>query len=123
MPAPCTILVADDNDDVRKLVALVLSRTGRVLEAADGEGALAVARLRRPDLAVLDVQMPGPDGIEVCRRLKADPTTAGMPIVILTADVASDARERALAAGADAFVTKPFRPAELLAFVRRLLPP
>jgi CheY-like chemotaxis protein len=123
MPAPCTILVADDNDDVRKLVALVLSRTGRVLEAADGEGALAVARLRRPDLAVLDVQMPGPDGIEVCRRLKADPTTAGMPIVILTAEGASDARERALAAGADAFVTKPFRPAELLALVRRLLPP
>ena len=117
------ILVADDNGDVRALVALVLAPAGRVLEAADGDAALALARLRRPDLAVLDVQMPGPSGIDVCRALKADPATAGMPVVILTAEGTPEVQERALAAGADAFVAKPFSPAALLALVRQLLPP
>jgi DNA-binding response OmpR family regulator len=120
MTALRMILHAADDDDVGALVALVLSRVRRVTEAADGEGALALARLRRPDLAVLDVQMPGPDGIEVCRRLKAGPVTARMPVEILTPDGASDVREEALAVGLDAFVSQPFRPAELLAMVRRL---
>src|SRR5690348_4531673 len=106
-----TILVADDNDEVRALVVLVLARVAVVVEAADGDQALFMARHLRPDLAVLDVQMPGPCGIDVCRALKADPRTATMPVVILTAADAPDVRERARAAGADAFVTKPFRPA------------
>ena len=92
-----------------------------MLEAADGQEALALARYWRPDLAVRAVQMAGPDGIDVCRALKADPTTAGMPVVILAAEGAPAVRERAAAAGADAYVTKPFLPTVLLTLARRLL--
>jgi two-component system response regulator ResD len=124
MPAPRTILVADDDDAVRHLVALTLARGAlMVVQAGDGAEALALARCLRPDLAVLDVLMPGPDGIAVCRALKADPATAAMPVVIVTAEAGPDARGRALAAGADAYLTKPFSPAALLALVRDLLPP
>jgi CheY-like chemotaxis protein len=123
MVADRTILVADDNDDVRELVMLVLARVAVVVEAADGDRALVLARHLRPDLVVLDVQMPGPDGIDVCRALKADPRTAAMPVVLLTARDAPAVRARARAAGADAYVTKPFRPTAFLALVRELLPP
>jgi CheY-like chemotaxis protein len=119
-----TVLVADDDDAVRGLIALALARGAlAVVQARDGDEALASARRVRPDLAVLDVQMPGHDGIEVCHALKADPATAGMPVVVLTAEAQPDVRERALAAGADAYLTKPFSPAALLALVRQLLPP
>jgi CheY-like chemotaxis protein len=111
MTAPRTVLVADDHAEVRLLVSLALARGAlAVVEAGDGDAALALARRVRPTLAVLDVQMPGPDGIEVCRALKADPRTAAAPVIILTA-------------GADAFVAKPFSPAALLALVQGLLPP
>jgi CheY-like chemotaxis protein len=124
MAAPRTVLVADDDDDVRGLVVLTLARGAlTVVEATDGAGALALARRLRPDLALLDVLMPGPDGIDVCRALKADPATAAMPVVVLTAEAQPDVRARAQAAGADAYLTKPFSPAALLALVRDLLPP
>jgi CheY-like chemotaxis protein len=115
-----TVLVADDDDGVRHLVALVFARGARaVAQAADGTEALVLVRRLRPALAVLDLVMPGPDGIAVCRALKGDPSTAGIPVVVLTAD--EGAVERARAAGADAFVTKPFSPGALLALARQLL--
>jgi CheY-like chemotaxis protein len=124
MTAPRTVLVADDHAEVRLLVSLALARGAlAVVEAGDGDAALALARRVRPTLAVLDVQMPGPDGIEVCRALKTDPRTAAAPVIILTAGAAPEVQERALAAGADAFVAKPFSPAALRALVRQLLPP
>jgi CheY-like chemotaxis protein len=117
-----TVLVGDD-DDVRGLVVLTLTRGAlTAVEAADGAEALVLARRRRPDLALLDVLMPGPDGIAVCRALKADPATAAMPVVVLTAEAQPGVRARAQAAGADAYLTKPFSPAALLDLVRRLLP-
>jgi CheY-like chemotaxis protein len=119
-----TVLIADDEEDIRGLVALTLARGAlTVVQAGDGDEALLLARCLRPDLALLDVLMPGLDGIEVCRTLKADPATAAMPVVVLTAEAVPDVRERARAAGADAYLTKPFSPAGLLELVRQLLPP
>jgi two-component system, OmpR family, response regulator ResD len=114
-----TVLVAADDDAVRGLIALALARGAlEVVRARDGDEALASARCVRPDLAVLAVLMPGPDGIAVCRALKA-----AMPVVVLTAEATPDVRARAQAAGVDAYLTKPSSPAALLALVRRLLPP
>jgi CheY-like chemotaxis protein len=94
-----------------------------VVQASDGDEALTLARGVRPALAVLDVQMPGSDGIAACHALKSDTLTAATAVVILTAEVGPEVRGRALAAGADAYLTKPFSPAALLALVRQLLPP
>jgi CheY-like chemotaxis protein len=124
MAALPTVLVADDDERVRDLLALMLTRAGFwVLEAEDGAEALDLAACARSCLAVLNLQMPNLDGIAVCRALKADPATAGMPIVILSAAIAPEMQGRARIAGADAYVTKPFSPAALLDVVRRLLPP
>jgi CheY-like chemotaxis protein len=124
MAAPRTVLVADDDDRVRYLLALTLTRGALwAVEAADGDEALALARRARPALAVLNLQMPGPGGLEVCRRLRADPATAAMPVVIVTGAYAPAVLARAAEARADAVVAKPFSPAALLALVRRLLPP
>ena len=121
---PGPILVADDDAAIRQLIALTFERGAlTVVQAASGDEALALARRVRPALAVLDVMMPGVDGIAVCRALKADPPTAATPVIILTAEAAPDVQERALAAGADAYLTKPFSPAALLALARRLLLP
>lgn len=110
-----TILLADDEEHLRLLVQTTLSDPEyRIIEAADGPSALELARTEHPDVVVLDWMMPGITGLEVARRLREDPLTAGIPIVMLTArsqekDLA-DARE----AGVRAFLTKPFSPLELL---------
>jgi two-component system phosphate regulon response regulator PhoB len=124
MDAPRTVLVADDDERVRALVVMALAR-GRftVVEAAAGDEALAVARRNPPDLAVLDLMMPGLNGVEVCRALRADPATAATRVIILTGMIGSAERDRALAAGADAYVTKPSSPVALLDLVRVLLLP
>jgi DNA-binding response OmpR family regulator len=103
------VLVADDEDDIRALVGLAVRRAGCTVatEVADGTQALTAARTDPPDLAVLDVSMPGATGLEVCTALRADRATAG--------DVA-----RGLAAGADAYLAKPFSVAGLVARVREL---
>ena len=125
-PRPITVLVADDSASLRALVRITLHSQGwEVVEAATAEAALAAARATPPpDLAVLDVNFgdTGPDGLAVCAELKADPATARIPIVILTAHDDPAERRRAEAAGADAFVGKPFGPLELTEGLRRLLP-
>ena len=109
-----SVLVADDDRDVQGLVVLCLERRGyRVLRASDGQEALALALREHPDLALLDVTMPKLDGCEVTRRLRAHAETAQMPVVLLTARVQDDDVERGLAAGATAYVRKPFSPEEL----------
>jgi CheY-like chemotaxis protein len=109
-----SVLVADDDRDVQGLVVFCLERRGyRVLRASDGEEALALALREQPDLALLDVTMPKLDGCEVTRRLRAHAETAEMPVVLLTARVQDDDVERGLAAGATAYVRKPFSPQEL----------
>ncbi len=117
-----TILVADDDDDIRALVTLRLQRLGfEVVAAADGEEALALARDRSPDLAILDVTMPGLTGLEVTRALGADEETKGIPVLLLTARVQDADLTAGLEAGASGYVRKPFEPAELRARIEGIL--
>ena len=118
-----TILVVDDEPPILELVRYTLEDEQiRVLEAADGVQALEVAHAARPDLILLDVQMPRLDGLEVCRRLRADTALGGTRIVMLTAAGQDADRARGLDAGADDYLTKPFSPLALFTLVRSLLP-
>jgi CheY-like chemotaxis protein len=103
------VLVADDDDDIRDLVAMHLRQAGyEVIAAADGDTGLELIRARRPDLVVLDVKMPGLGGYELTRRLKADPSTAEIPILLLSASVRQEEVQEGISAGADEFMAKPF---------------
>jgi two-component system cell cycle response regulator len=115
-------LVVDDTFHNVKLLEARLQIAGYDVDTAfGGEEALAKAAQRRPDIVLLDIMMPGMDGYEVCRRLRADPASASLPIVMVTAlDKPSD-RDEAMAAGADDFLTKPIDEAVLLPVMRRLL--
>ncbi len=116
------VLVADDDADIRDLVAFKLEQAGlEVVAVEDGQAALEQARARQPTLAVLDVSMPGLSGIDVCRMLRADPLTAGMLIIMLTARVQERDVEGGFSAGADDYVTKPFSPRELVSRIQALL--
>ncbi len=119
---PARILVADDEDDIRDLVCLAARKAGaaEITAVADGTAALAAARLAPPDLAVLDVSMPGATGLEVCAALRAEPTTAGISILLLSAGASLDDVARGLSAGADAYLAKPFSVAGLVAQIRSL---
>ncbi|HZP40310.1 MAG TPA: response regulator [Candidatus Binatia bacterium] len=117
-----TILVVEDEQDIRQLVRFHLEQEGyAVREAESGESALALAAAERPALVVLDLMLPGTDGLEVCRRLRAAEATRGVPIVMLTARAAEVDRVLGLELGADDYVTKPFSPRELVARVRAVL--
>jgi CheY-like chemotaxis protein len=118
-----TVMIADDEDSVVELVRVTLEdERVRVVAASDGVTAVALAEEIRPDLILLDVNMPGFDGIEVCRRLRADTGFARTPIVMLTAAAGPDDARRGLAAGASEYLTKPFSPVRLLTLVDALAP-
>ena len=98
-----TVVLVDDHDSQREIYELALSTAGFVVhEAASGERAIEMIRVRRPDVVVLDLAMPKLDGWEVCRRLKSDPETSGIPIVVVTAHIVPGVRESAEHAGCDA---------------------
>ncbi|HYN88556.1 MAG TPA: response regulator transcription factor [Ardenticatenaceae bacterium] len=114
-----TVLVVDDEAKITKLAQDYLQRGGfRVLTAADGTTALAVARHERPDLVVLDLNLPGMDGLDVCRALRRE---SDVPIIMLTARVEETDRLIGLELGADDYIAKPFSPRELVARVRAVL--
>jgi DNA-binding response OmpR family regulator len=118
------VLIADDQPNLRQLVRLTLeSGHFEILEAPDGDAALAVARAERPDLLFLDWTMPGLAGVEVCRALREDPQTSRMRIVMLTARSQESDRLHAQEMGADDYITKPFSPIQLLEKVRDVLGP
>ena len=118
---PVRVLVVDDSAAIRELIAVNLELEGYdVRRAADGQEALDVAVQWRPDVVTLDVVMPRLDGMETCARLRADPATAGVAVVMVTGRAQAADRERGEAAGVDAYLTKPFEPAELVATVARL---
>ncbi len=117
------ILIVEDQADIRRLIRWALEDTGHALyEAPNGSLALDLARTLQPDLVYLDVMMPGGiDGIEVCRQMRADPRLARAIIVMLTADAGQATKTRALEAGANIFLAKPFSPAKLLELTEALV--
>lgn len=115
------ILAVDDERFIRRLVEVNLQRAGyRVSTAEDGEEALERIRAERPDMVVLDWMMPRKDGYTVLRTLKSDPSTADIPVVMLTAKAQDKDVFAGWQSGADCYLTKPFNPMELLAFVKRI---
>ncbi|MEX2612327.1 MAG: response regulator transcription factor, partial [Gaiellaceae bacterium] len=114
-----TVLVVDDEPIVREVVVRYLAREGhRTLEAADGETARTAIERSEPDLVVLDVMLPGTDGLELCRWIRS---TSGLPVIMLTARGEEADRIVGLELGADDYITKPFSPRELAARVRSVL--
>jgi two-component system cell cycle response regulator DivK len=117
-----TILLADDDPDNREIYQVILEHFGHsVCLAPNGRVAVRLARERRPDLIVMDVRMPVMDGVEATRILKADPETAGICILALTAHALTTDRERMLTSGFDAYLAKPLEPRCLVAEVERLI--
>jgi len=117
-----TVLIIDDEHDLIELVRYNLENEGYdVIEARDGSSGFDLARRRLPDLIVLDVMMPQTDGLEVCRRLRADPRTHRVPVIMLTARASEADRVVGLELGADDYVVKPFSPRELVARVKAQL--
>jgi CheY-like chemotaxis protein len=117
-----TILIVDDDASIRRLIATTLEDVSgyRLEEAGDGAEAVDRARDARPEIVFLDIEMPRVDGIEACRRLRSEPTTADATIVMLTGESGEVAERSAQAAGADLFLTKPFSPLHLLQLVDRI---
>jgi len=117
-----SVLVVDDERDILELVKYNLDKEGyQVTVVATGEDALAATRTKMPDIVILDLMLPGVDGLEVCRRLKGDPKTRGIPIVMLTAKGDEADVVTGLELGASDYVTKPFSPRVLTARVRAVL--
>lgn len=115
MNRPVTVVVADDDDVLRSLLVLNLEAEGmRVYEAENGAKALQFALMHQPDLIVLDVMMPVHDGLKVLRALKDEESTATIPVVVLSARAAAEEIEEGWEAGADFYLTKPFRMEQLL---------
>ena len=116
------ILIVDDEEDVLELVRYNLDKNGYKVEtAATGEQALAKARAKPPDLIILDLMLPGIDGLDVCKKLKNDTKTQNIPVIMLTAKGEETDIVTGLELGADDYVTKPFSPKVLVARIRRVL--
>ena len=115
MSADVRVLVADDDRDIRELVVFKLTQAGYDVQAvADGAAALAAIQDNPPDLAVLDVMMPGLSGIDVLRKVRQDPTIASTAVILLTAKSRDSDVDTGFATGADDYIIKPFSPRELL---------
>ena len=109
-----TVLVVDDDPDVCDLVAYKLRKSGyEVRSATDGDEAISAVAEQLPDLVLLDIMMPGPSGLEVLERWRADPATATLPVILLTARAQESDVETGFALGADDYILKPFSPREL----------
>ena len=118
-----TILYVEDNELNRRIVRDLLRRTSyRLIEAPDGETGMAIARQERPDLILMDVQLPVVSGIEATRTLRGEPATADTPIIAITSFALAGDEQKAREAGATAYMAKPYSPRDLLELIRRLLP-
>ena len=116
------ILIVEDHADIRRLIRMTLEfEAFEIHEAADAQTGWDMARALRPDVLLLDVMMPGPiNGLDLCRAVKADPALVGVPVVMLSARGSSTDREAGIAAGADAYLVKPFSPMQLLELIGTL---
>jgi two-component system, cell cycle response regulator DivK len=117
------ILVVEDQEDNRQILRDLLGNAGyEMIEAENGQEALDEVAKQRPDLILMDIQLPIMDGYEATRRIKGDPSTKSIPIIVVTSYALSGDEGKARAAGCDAYVTKPYSPRQLLAKVREFLP-
>jgi two-component system cell cycle response regulator DivK len=117
------ILVVEDQEDNRQILRDLLSNAGyEMTEAVNGEEALAEVARQRPDLILMDIQLPIMDGYEATRRIRINPDLKSVPIIAVTSYALAGDESKALAAGCDAYVTKPFSPRQLLAKIREYLP-
>jgi two-component system cell cycle response regulator DivK len=118
------ILVVEDTEDNRQIIRDLLTNAGYVyIEAVSGQEGVDLAARERPDLILMDMQLPVLDGYEATRRIKADPALARIPVIAVTSYALSGDEAKTKAAGCDAYVAKPFSPRQLLAKIRELLPP
>jgi two-component system, cell cycle response regulator DivK len=116
------ILVVEDHEENRRILRILLASAGfEMIEAVTGEEGVAAAERERPDLILMDIQLPGLDGYEATRRIKANPALRPIPIIVVTSYALSGDDVKAFEAGCDAYVTKPFVPRQLLAKVRQYL--
>ncbi|MBD8870112.1 response regulator transcription factor [Nocardioides donggukensis] len=116
------IVVADDDEDIRELVVFKLRQSGHEVTAvSDGAAAVSACQAERPALVLLDVMMPGMSGLDAARALRADPGTATLPIILLTARAQEADIEQGFATGVDDYITKPFSPRELASRVTAVL--
>jgi two-component system cell cycle response regulator DivK len=117
------ILVVEDQEDNRRIIRDLLTASGYALiEAVTGEEGVAAAEREKPDLILMDIQLPGLDGYEATRRIKAIPALKQVPVIAVTSYALSGDDQKAFAAGCDGYVTKPFSPRQLLAKIREYLP-
>jgi len=117
-----TVLIIDDEKDLIEMVRYSLEKHGfDVIGALDGESGLDIAKNQAPDIVLLDLMLPGVDGLEVCKRLRNDPKTARLPVLMLTAKAEETDRIVGLELGADDYITKPFSPREVVARVKAVL--
>ena len=117
------ILVVEDQEDNRRIIRDLLKAGGyELIEAVTGDEGVAAAQRERPDLILMDIQLPGIDGYEATRRIKADPALKHIPIIAVTSYALSGDDQKAFAAGCNGYVTKPFSPKVLLAKIREYLP-
>ena len=116
------ILVVEDHEENRRILRLLLTKAGfELIEAETGEDGVRLAETERPDLILMDIQLPGLDGYEATRRIKANPALRPIPLIVVTSYALSGDDVKAFEAGCDAYVTKPFVPRQLLAKVREYL--
>ncbi len=117
------ILVVEDQEDNRQILRDLLGSAGyEMTEAGDGEAGVAAAKAQRPDLILMDIQLPVMDGYEATRQIKADPDLKRTPIIVVTSYALSGDETKARVAGCDAYVTKPYSPRQLLAKIKEYLP-
>jgi len=117
------ILVVEDQEDDRQIIRDMLAGTGyAITEAEDGEQALAAVARERPDLILMEIQLPSMDGYEAMRRIRTDPALLSIPIIAVTSYAPNEEEQKARAAGCDDFVPKPYSPRLLLAKIRQYIP-
>lgn len=117
------ILVVEDHEDNRRILRDLLTNVGfQLIEAETGPDGVEMAKMHQPDLILMDLQLPGIDGYEATRRIRADPRLSSVPIIAVTSYALSGDEERAFAAGCSAYISKPYSPRQLLASIREHLP-